>query len=189
MSDPLRDRQSLKVLAVSRQVIEIAHEFGSFQRLAASVEQDFTGPGDAALPTDWRKSPVCGELRFAPAGGSGDAGLSGHVEAHVPAVCQRCLDAFEWRLASDVDLRVTVSGDGTGISGDGSGREVWELAGDTLRPIDLVDELLVMALPLSAMHEDTAGCAARVPRPAGVVEKEMTRPFASLRTQMDDANE
>ena len=189
MSDPLRDRQSLKVLAVKRQAIEIAHELGNFQRLAESVEQDFAMPGDAALPPDWRKLPVCGELRFAPAGGSGDAGLSGHVEANVPAVCQRCLDAFEWRLASDVDLRVTVSGDGTDIAEDGSGREVWELAGDTLRPIDLVDELLVMALPLSAMHEDTAGCATRVPQPAEAADEEMTRPFASLRTQMDDASE
>jgi uncharacterized metal-binding protein YceD (DUF177 family) len=189
MSDPLRDRQSLKVLAANRQVIEVAHELGNFQRLAESVEQDFAVLGDAPPPANWRTSPVRGELRFVAAGGSGDAGLSGHIEARVPAVCQRCLEPFEWSLESDLDLRVTASGDGSETPGDGSGREVWELAGDTLRPIDLVDELLVMALPLSAMHEDTACCATTALQPAEPAKEEMTRPFASLKTQMDDANE
>lgn len=188
MSDPLRDRHSLKELAANRQVIEIAHGLGNFQRLAESVEQDFAVQGDAAPPAEWRKAPVRGELKFAPAPGSAGAELYGHVEASVPAVCQRCLEPFEWPLESDVDLHVAVSGDGPNAPGDGSGREVWELDGDTLRPADLVDELLVMALPLSAMHADT-DCAATVPQAAEPAEEKMARPFANLRTQMDDANE
>ena len=38
--------------------------------------------------------------------------------------------------------------------------EVWELAETELRPQDIVEELLIMALPLSAMHNKTADCKA-----------------------------
>ena len=35
---------------------------------------------------------------------------------------------------------------------------VWELDEPQLRPIDVIDELLVMAMPFSAMHDDAKQC-------------------------------
>ncbi len=185
MGDPLRDRQSLEALAVNRQVIEISGELGNFERLAESVEREFAVLGGDALPPDWRKLPVRGRLRFVPTGLSmGGADVSVRLEASVPAVCQRCLEPFDWPLRSSVELRVAI-GDGDISARDDSDREPWELPGDGLRPADMVDELLVMALPLSPRHEDTARCAAIAPAPT---EHDTTRPFARLRTQMDDAD-
>ncbi len=185
MGDPLRERQSLKTLAASRQVIEIANELGDFVRLAESVEREFAVLGAEALPPDWRTLPVNGRLRFVPTGRAvGGADVSARLEASVPAVCQRCLEPFNWPLRSTVELRVAI-GDIDAVAGDDSDRELWELPGDGLRPVDMVDELLVMALPLSPRHEDTARCAAMAQTRT---ELDTTRPFARLRMQMDDAD-
>ena len=182
MGDALRDRRSLKTLVASRQVIEIAEKISSFQRLAESVERDFSALGDGVPPPGWRDSPVRGRFFFDAAGTLSEfVTLSGRLEARVPVVCQRCLEPFDWSLETPVDLRFEIEGRAaTDLRDD---RETWELPDDTLQPIDVIDELLVMAMPLSTRHPDTADCRAREPRPA---QEDTTRPFANLRTQMDD---
>jgi uncharacterized metal-binding protein YceD (DUF177 family) len=60
--------------------------------------------------------------------------------------------------------------------------EVWELEETTVRPQDIVEELLIMAMPYSAMHTESAACRALSSREDG--GEEMTRPFAALREQM-----
>lgn len=183
MGDALRDRQSLKTLVANRQVIDISGEIGSFERLADSVERDFGALDGEDPPPGWRDWPVRGQLAFGSAG-AGDVGgvLTGELEARVPAVCQRCLEPFAWRLETPVDLRFEVGGR-TAAATAGE-RESWELPDEYVQPIDVVDELLVMALPLSPRHLDTADCAVDDARPA---LKDTTKPFAHLRTQMDEA--
>jgi len=61
---------------------------------------------------------------------------------------------------------------------------VWELEDTLLRPQDLVEELLIMAVPFSAMHTESAACRALAPV-AEQAADEMTTPFAALREQMD----
>jgi uncharacterized metal-binding protein YceD (DUF177 family) len=58
--------------------------------------------------------------------------------------------------------------------------EVWELAGDALSPIEIVEESLLMAMPLAPMHSTKC-----VDLGASSGGEEMTTPFASLRRQMD----
>jgi uncharacterized metal-binding protein YceD (DUF177 family) len=60
--------------------------------------------------------------------------------------------------------------------------EVWELDEETLRPLDIVQELLIMAMPFSAMHVDLASCKAL--SSATDDREKMTKPFAELRAQM-----
>ncbi len=64
--------------------------------------------------------------------------------------------------------------------------EVWELLESTVRPQDIVEELLIMAMPFAAMHSDAAAC--RALSPAAGDGEEMTRPFAALREQMMQDN-
>ena len=58
-------------------------------------------------------------------------------------------------------------------------------------PDDIVDEALVMALPLAAMHEDADDCVEieaqnEATIESTMVDEKMTTPFAALRAQMDD---
>ena len=60
--------------------------------------------------------------------------------------------------------------------------EVWELEEDTLRPLDVVEELLIMAMPFSAKHDNLADCKAFSAAIENVTE--IRRPFAALGAQM-----
>ena len=64
--------------------------------------------------------------------------------------------------------------------------EIWELEEETMRPLDLVEESLIMALPLAALHEGETSC--RVRRVDEQVAEDTVRPFAALKAQMDTDN-
>ena len=82
-------------------------------------------------------------------------------------------------------MKLLFAGDETQAA-DESGFEVWELDEETLRPLDIVDEVLAMAVPLAALHEDEETCKA----PDEVVEdsRDTIRPFAALKSQMETDN-
>ena len=180
MSNPLRDRRTPSELAASGQVIEFEEKLGDFERLAAVVKADLAALDPATLPANWREARVTGRLAF----GFVDAqsrlpAVDGKAAVTLDAVCQRCLAPFRWSL--DVPLHL-VFGTAAGSSAAAAEYELWELPEATMRPLDIVDESLVMAMPLAAMHENDSACGA----PAEMVEEsaEKIRPFAALKAQM-----
>lgn len=181
MSDPLRDRQPVSTLAKNRQMIEFADKIDSFERLAEALEAELAVLPREDRPPDWRAAPLTGRLVFGFADGdSGPAALDVEVEATLTGVCQRCLAAFEWQLA--VGERVLFSWQDAPVA-ERDGFERWELDDATIRPIDVVDELVTLALPLSVRHDDAA-CRMEAATP--VAETETISPFANLRAQMDE---
>ena len=154
MANPLLERMSPAELAERAQVIEFKGCIGDFERLVGIVEADFAALEAEFRPRDWRLAPVTGRLEFAwqdmrkefPA-------ATGRLNAEMPAICQRCLEPF--RMPLDVSLRtIFVSADAAMT--DLPEVEVWELQEEVLRLQDLVEESIVMALPLAPLH-DTAG--------------------------------
>ncbi len=63
------------------------------------------------------------------------------------------------------------------------GYELWEYSEEPMRPLDIAEEALIMAMPLSAMHDNMNEC---VDIDVIEVDEIMTTPFANLRSQMDD---
>lgn len=180
MGNPLRDRRTAAEWAASRQVIEIADKLGSFEQLTRIVEADLAALDADKIPASWRDSIVAGELEF----GFADARQSVpmvrcKVAVTVDAVCQRCLEAFRLPLETEASLLLLAFQE---TVDDYDDYEVWELEEETLRPLDIVEELLIMALPFSAMHIDRASC--RALSAAADDREKMTRPFAALREQM-----
>lgn len=187
MGNLLRDRRAPSELAVSGQVIEFREKINDFSRLAAIVEGDLETLDAARMPPDWRDAAISGRLTFGFADAQSGLGaegavpmLQGRVAATLDAVCQRCLEPFQLPLAAE--LRLLFAEDASaGIAGDGF--EVWELEEDKLRLLDLVEEALIMALPLAAMHVDDTVCH----EPGALEEKpgKKLRPFADLKSQME----
>ena len=181
MANLLRDRRPAAEWASVAQVIEIEEKIGSFKGLAEVVAADLAALDPDKLPSDWREMIVSGELRFdfldaerrVPA-------VTGSATAEVSAVCQRCLEPFQLTLA--VDARLLLLEEQQTVDGY-DGFEVWELEGNTLRPQDLLEELLIMALPFSAMHDNMAACKASSTKIDDA--DELTRPFAALRARME----
>ena len=178
MDDPLRDRRPPRDWAASKQVVEVSEKIGSFTRLTEAVEADLSALDSGKIPADWRNSLVTGTLQFGfrdPA--EETVALEISLAVTVAAICQRCLQPFELPLSTEQTLLLAGPQDMIAESEDD---EIWELTEENVSPIDIIDEVLVMALPLSAMHEEADDDADE--RELG---KDMTTPFAALRAQMD----
>lgn len=188
MGDPLRDRRSLEELAASEQVIEISAELGDFERLAAIVEADFAGLEPDMIPPGWRETAVTGRLSFARGGEHSHAVmLGGSLETALPARCQRCLRPFRLSLRTELDYELVGSDEqATGAPATDTGSDAWEVEGGQVTPLDVVDEALVMAIPLATAHDDEADC---VEFDAAGDERTTTTPFADLRSRMESAKD
>ena len=181
MGNPLRVRRPVAELAARGQVIEIAEKIGSFKQLAGIVEADLATLDPDKIPDDWRDSLVTGRLVFGFADAQMQvASLEGEVATTVDAVCQRCLEPFRYSLSAELRLLPTTEGQGVSAGGD---FEPWELDEEVICPADIVEEVLIMAMPLSAMHETAEACGGYEPAEEQV--EQTTRPFAALRTQLD----
>jgi len=181
MGNPLRERRTAAEWAAGAQVIEIAEEVGDFEQLSAIIDADLAALDTARMPADWRAAAVTGRIEFGFADAQQllpTATLS--VATTVDAVCQRCLEAFRLPLEAEADLLLL----GHEQTADGhDDYEVWELEEKQLQPLEIVEEMLVMAMPFSAMHVDSASCKALAPVKRAP-DEETTTPFAALREQM-----
>ncbi|MDJ0711914.1 MAG: YceD family protein [Woeseiaceae bacterium] len=181
MGNPLRERRTATDWAAGGQVIEIAEKVGDFEQLGSIVGADLAALDTDRMPADWRNAAVTGRIEF----GFVDAQqllpraiLS--VATTVDAVCQRCLEAFRLPLEAEAELLLLELEQ----SVEGYDEyEVWELDDKLLMPLEVVEEMLVMAMPFSAMHVDSASCKVLEPA-AEPVEEKTTTPFAALREQM-----
>ncbi len=180
MANPLLERAPPKVFAERRQIIEKQEKLELFPRLSGVVDEHLRQLGNAAAR--WRQSPVAIRLAFGWADAARDLPvLEGHIAVRIPAVCQRCLDPLELEL--ETDLRLLFSGPGRSVD-ESLDYEVWELDEPLLRPLDVVDEALVMSMPLAAMHQEQADCGPLAEAAKAGKEEEQVRPFANLRSQM-----
>ena len=184
MENTLRDSRTPSNLATSGQIIEFNEKIASFENLAQIMEADLLALDPAKLPANWRDSVVAGQLHFRKSGAhDGLPVLDGQVETVIDAVCQRCLEPF--RMPLETELRfVFLDGqeNDEGFNDELAGYELSELVEETLRPLDLVEEGLIMAMPFSAMHIDSVDCSRRE-MTTEVVQK-TTTPFADLKAQM-----
>lgn len=186
MAHPLRDRGTPRALAERRQSFDFKGDLSGFERLGEIVQADLQTLTSADRPARWRRSPVSVRLAF----GFADLretvpAVIGTASARLPAVCQRCLEPFE--LPLDVDFRYVLLP--AGEQSDGlDGYEAWELTAELIRPLELVEEALIMALPLSAAHPSPELCGPL----AGQLAESRTgagdtvRPFAGLKAQLKE---
>ncbi len=184
MGNPLQDRRPPSELAMSGQIIEFSEKISELEKLAGIVGDDLEALDPDNLPLDWRDTVVVGRLSFGFAGAQGAVPvLQGRVTTTIDAVCQRCLEAF--RLPLEVDLQLMFDGDET-VSADDGGYENWELEEEKFRALDLVEEALIMAMPLTAMHVDSKACHG--PESLEDDAGERIQPFATLKSQMEEVN-
>ncbi len=181
MGIPLRERRTAAEWAAGAQVIEIAEKIGDFEQLSAIIDADLAALDADRMPADWRTSVVEGRVEF----GFADAQqqlptATLRVATTVDAVCQRCLEPFRLPLEAEAEL-LLLELEQTAEGYDEY--EVWELEEKQLRPLDIVEEMLVMAMPFSATHAESASCKA-LAAVTQVPDEETTTPFAALREQM-----
>jgi hypothetical protein len=185
MTNLLIDSALPAQLAESSQVIETQVKLSDVQRLRELVETDLANLIPTKIPQEWQHGTIDIKLAF----GWADINrqipaLEGKVSTTIIAVCQRCLEPFKLTLNAQLKLMLlTPSCDVIAFEK----YEIWEIVEDTVRPIEIVDEVLIMAMPLSVVHEDYVDCGPLVKK---LLAKELdkTRPFADLKLQMSSLN-
>lgn len=185
MAHALHVRGRPRELAESRQTIEFEGVLCDFERLARIVRDDLERLSGGDRPQDWRSRPVSVSLAF----GWADVqrrlpAVDGRLRARLPAVCQRCLDVCEVEV--EVELHHLLVSLGQPTEGLAE-YDVWELTEDDLSLQAFVEEALIMALPLAAMHDSVADCGSLADELEGseTTPEDKVRPFAGLRTLLD----
>jgi len=187
MAPQITESKSPRQWAEFGQAIDFQKEVKAFPKLYDSLTGELAALDAAAKPGDWAGRPVIGTTRFTFLDST-----SGLVVAHLvarvdaPVVCQRCLGPLEVSL--EIDERYLLVREGEQVARDDYER--WDYEGDRLRPLDLVDETLVMALPLVTTCAAYEKCAAYdessalfvAEAPAG---ERTTRPFAGLKGALE----
>ena len=182
MAHVLRDRRTPDELAAARQSIDYEGNISDFGRLKEIVEDDLERLPVAERPAGWRAAPVKVSLTFMYVDAKRSVpAVAGSVSAVLDAMCQRCLEVVRVPLTAELRHVLTTRGESYGNYG------VWELAENAFRPIDLVEEALIMALPMSAAHESRADCGPLAERVEGDAPErgDKTRPFAELRSLIE----
>jgi Predicted metal-binding, possibly nucleic acid-binding protein len=127
---------------------------------------DQLAEGADAAPIAWRISGG--------RDGTGRPLLTVRLDGAVPLVCQRCLQPFDAAVAQRTDL--LLARDEAELARlDAEETEV-VLANTTLDPRNLVEDELLLSLPLSPRHDEDACAAARRAMPADAKRS----PFAGL---------
>jgi len=183
MTNPLLDRVLPAEMADRSQVIEYKGKVGDFERLVAIVEEDLEASSEDRRRREWQAAPVDVRLEFDWVDARREIPLAkGLVSARLTVVCQRCLEAFEMPLEATIRMMLvdTEAGDGNFAKlAACADLEIWELEEETLRPLDMIEESLIMAMPLAPMHESQDFCG---PLARNIVEETSgtIRPFADL---------
>jgi uncharacterized protein len=181
MLKPLTDPVDVGLLSASESTVSGDYPLAGFERLKDSLAKS---EGTARV-----------EFRFHDADdGTGSPGsrfpaLDGNVEAWPWLVCQRCLNPFEWHLHSDFRVAFTSRDeDGARVPVE---YDAVLAPGGRVKLQELVEDELLLALPLVPMHERIEECRAH-PGPSSPEDapdedaKEGTaRPFANLRDLLD----
>jgi uncharacterized protein len=78
--------------------------------------------------------------------------------AEVELTCQRCLEPMRYRLAGAVSYEVVDEGSEERNDGGQESIERLVLHGRRLNPLELIEEELIVSVPLSPRHDDEAAC-------------------------------
>jgi uncharacterized protein len=104
------------------------------------------------------------------------------LEGEAELVCQRCLAQLIWPVEGDA--RVVIVANESDADRVPEDVETVHAPDDRIRVADLVEEELLLALPLVPLHEDPADCRRQEEVPAPEVEaapvQETQRPFERL---------
>lgn len=103
--------------------------------------------------------------------------VSGRIEGRLTLVCQRCLGGVEVPVAVQVDLvRVASAIEAAAVEGN---HDPFVAPNREVALAELVEDELILVLPLVPMHQGDAECAARAVVPTGE-DRRRDNPFAAL---------
>lgn len=115
---------------------------------------------------------------------AGFAAADGQVRATLALTCQRCLD--EVAVPLEVECRLFFVEGELVEAGGPADYEPVAMHGGRISRAELVEDELILALPLIATHGEGSGCGVRPAEATEAARESTQRPFAGLRELMKD---
>jgi uncharacterized protein len=114
----------------------------------------------------------------------GFACLKGYVSAKVLVECQRCLKPMETELVGGFKFALVNSEDEFDLLPEEF--EPYLLEGEEQSVIDLVEDELLLSLPMVTVHDNACSVFMTKQEEAMKAQKEAAHPFAALKALKDD---
>ena len=165
MSPHPGQQHEVAALAADEAVIEAEIALADLERIRPLLR------GDAGMAR--------GQFRFHRE--SALAVAEGHVSATLTLTCQRCLG--EMTLPVDTDSRLAFVANAAASADVTRAREPVIILDGQVSLATLIEEELLLALPLAPMHRDASDCHVR---PGEQADQPRHKPFAGLRDLMKD---
>ena len=106
--------------------------------------------------------------------------VSGRIETKLFFTCQNCLNIFQNEI--DIPVNIALCADQNAYQGN-KDYEPWEIEGCGVKIIDLIEELLLISIPLYVKHDDDEDCV--IPKKPQTSNDLTTFPFANLKNQLN----
>ena len=164
MSATLPERVDAGRMVAARRVFRGRLLVSSLRRLADAIKDD---RGEVAYELEFGREPL------------GVAYLAVRAEARLGLECQRTLEIFEYPL--DVDVRLGLIGHEREEAGLPAGYEPLLLENGTLRPAQVIEDELLLALPAFPVKPGSGPVEAEPGEPAQDAQSHADNPFAVLR--------
>ncbi len=110
--------------------------------------------------------------------------LQGTVEADLKLTCQRCMYPMECKVSGRFKLGLVL--DEEEIQALPTDFEPYLIEGDEQSIVDLLEDELLLCLPIAAMHEDECSEFLKKHNEQKQAEKEASSPFAVLKEMKSD---
>jgi uncharacterized protein len=109
-----------------------------------------------------------------------------HVSASTMMKCQRCLEQFELVIEKTSELLVSESASHGHIDDTGkNGRDIFFVNNGKLSVLGLIEDELLLAVPMIPKHEDLHLCGSFDSRQKGNQARNLRKPFSGLREMLD----
>ena len=182
MSKSLQNLIQLNKLINHPYQIDFDYSLSLFDKLTDFITKDHKFAIKSLESEQWANESVKVDLEIKSIDSANPMNVvSGRIEARLFLTCQNCLNIFENEI--DVPVKIALCSDQNAYQGN-KDYEPWEIEGCSIKIIDLIEELLLISIPLYVKHDEDEVCV--VLKKPQMNNDLMTFPFANLKNQLNN---
>jgi len=176
----LSESISIKPSLNDNQRIKGEYIIDNFEKIVHLIQKDHLNARDLKDSRDWLKEKVRIDLKQEIADlNSEEKKISGSVKTKLYLTCQNCLSIVESNLKIPVSIILCKK-----PKKEIKGFEIWEIPNEKIKLNDLIEELIIISLPLYFKHERSEDCIAYDYEFES--DRTKTLPFANLKNQLNN---
>ena len=182
MSNSLLSNISLKKPINGFYNINLICKIQCFRKLSKILEKDLNDLEEPMNYRDWSSEDVEIDIEITSKNfGQFLPVVSGELRTQYHLACKNCLRPLKKVIRLPLTLILCRNSD---TEKEINGYDLWELSGDEIKVHDLIEEILILDVPLYAKHDKEKNCIT-YNKPQVSKQRSIVTPFADLRNQLN----